>query len=114
MQKTILLTGATDGIGFATAEMLVSKGHHLLVHGRNPQKLEAAKQSLQARGGDGSIETLCADLSDLDEVLKFAGEVLEKQDTLDVLINNAGIFRTSNPITVTVSDGDESTGPSTL
>jgi short-subunit dehydrogenase len=40
MQKTILLTGPTDGIGLETAKMLVSKGHHVLLHGRNPSKLE--------------------------------------------------------------------------
>ena len=46
MQKTILITGATDGIGLETAKMLVSKGHHVLVHGRNPTKLEAAEKAL--------------------------------------------------------------------
>ena len=44
MEKTILITGSTDGIGLATAEMLVSMNHNVLVHGRNPQKLDEAKQ----------------------------------------------------------------------
>ena len=43
MQKTILITGATDGIGLETAKMLVSLGHHVLLHGRNPRKLEEAE-----------------------------------------------------------------------
>ena len=50
MQKIILVTGSTDGIGLATAKMLVSLGHHVLLHGRNPPKLEEAKKSL--REGD--------------------------------------------------------------
>jgi hypothetical protein len=50
-QKTILVTGSTDGIGFETAGMLVSLGHHVLHHGRNPSKLEeTAKNALRAGG----------------------------------------------------------------
>lgn len=41
MQKTILITGATDGIGLETAKMLVSEGHKVLVHGRNADKLKS-------------------------------------------------------------------------
>ena len=44
MQKTILVTGSTDGIGLETAKMLVSQGHHVLLHGRNPSKLEGEKK----------------------------------------------------------------------
>ena len=40
IQKTILVTGSTDGTGLETAKMLVSQGHHVLPHGRNPSKLE--------------------------------------------------------------------------
>ncbi len=48
MKKTILLTGATDGIGLATAKMLLEQGHHLLLHGRNPQKLEDVAKTLSS------------------------------------------------------------------
>ena len=48
MQKTILVTGSTDGIGLETAKMLVSQGHHVLLHGRNPTKLGAAEATLSA------------------------------------------------------------------
>ena len=46
MQKVILITGATDGIGFETAKILVEQGHHVLLHGRNPQKLKDVEQKL--------------------------------------------------------------------
>ena len=56
MQKTILITGSTDGIGLETAKMLVSQGHHVLLHGRNPAKLETAENALSALQGGGRIE----------------------------------------------------------
>ena len=99
MQKTILVTGSTDGIGLATAEALVSQGHHLLLHGRNPAKLQAAEAKLGALAGGGRIESYVADLSRIDDVEALAKAVCERHDQLDVLINNAGIFRTSNPVT---------------
>lgn len=48
MQKTILITGSTDGIGLETAKLLYSQGHHVLLHGRSPTKLEAAEETLSA------------------------------------------------------------------
>ena len=99
MQKTILITGATDGIGLETAKMIVSHGHNLLVHGRNPAKLEAVKQELSARGIDGGIETCLADLSSIKNVEALAKAVAEKHGKLDVLINNAGVYNASDSIT---------------
>ena len=102
MQKIILITGSTDGIGLATAEMLISQGHHVLLHGRNPAKLEATEKSLRALSADGKIESYVADLSHMDEVEALAKAVAERHDRLDVLINNAGIFHTPE---VTTRDG---------
>lgn len=99
MQKTILITGSTDGIGLATAEMLISQGHHLLLHGRNPAKLEVAEKSLSGNFPDGKIESYVADLSHMDEVEALAKAVAERHDKLDVLINNAGVFHTPEVIT---------------
>ena len=99
MQKTVLITGSTDGIGLATAEQLLSQGHLVLLHGRNPAKLTQAETALSGLAGDGRIESYLADLSRMDEVETLANAVSERHDKLDVLINNAGIFRTPDPIT---------------
>lgn len=92
MNKTILLTGATDGIGLETAKMFVSQGHTLLLHGRNKQKLETTKQLLLAINKDASIELFQADFSSLEDVKKMVEEVKQKHTTIDIIINNAGVY----------------------
>jgi NAD(P)-dependent dehydrogenase (short-subunit alcohol dehydrogenase family) len=103
MTKTILITGSTDGIGLETARALVSLGHHVLLHGRNPKKLDAAERELSALPGGGEVESFAADLSDLAQVEALADAVTDavtaKQARLDVLINNAGVFAVPEPIT---------------
>ncbi len=102
MKKTILITGATDGIGLETAKMLVSQGHQVLLHGRNRSKLDEVQKSLAALSNDGQVDSYLADLSNLAEVDALAKAVAEKHDKLDVLINNAGIFKASE---TTTADG---------
>ncbi len=68
MTKTILVTGATDGIGLATAHTLVEQGHTVLLHGRNPAKLAATEKALAALPGAGRIESYLADLSRMADV----------------------------------------------
>lgn len=99
MQKTILITGSTDGIGLETAKMLVSKGHRVLLHGRNPSKLKNVENSLAALADDVSVESYVADLSQLANVETLAQAVVEKHTQLDVLINNAGVYNASEPMT---------------
>ena len=99
MQKTILVTGATDGIGLETARMLASKGHNVLLHGRNPAKVEKVEAALSALPDHGSVESYVADLSNMDEVEAFATAVAEKHAKLDVLINNAGVYGSPDPVT---------------
>lgn len=94
MTKTILITGATDGIGLLTAKGLAQDGHTVILHGRSDEKLQAA-----ARQVGGKPETFRADLSRLDEVTAMADTVLSVHDRLDVLINNAGVLKTSRPKT---------------
>ncbi|MCL9774216.1 SDR family NAD(P)-dependent oxidoreductase [Vibrio methylphosphonaticus] len=101
MKKTILITGSTDGIGLETAKLLVADGHHVLIHGRNPSKLEGVKATLQQMNSDAVIEGYVADLSDLQDVEQFAKSVAEKHSKLDVLINNAGVY---NVPTITTKD----------
>lgn len=94
MSKTILITGSTDGIGKLAAKNLAEQGHHVYVHGRNPEKLEKLVVELKAETGNANIDGFVADFSDLKAVKKMADEVNEKLSSLDVLINNAGVFKT--------------------
>ncbi len=94
MAKTILITGATDGIGLETARKLAVDGHRLLLHGRNPDKLEAARVEISALSQRDAVETFIADLSRMADVVAFADAVAARGQDLDVLINNAGVFAT--------------------
>ena len=73
MHKTIFISGSTDGIGLETAKMLASQGHHVLLHGRNPAKLEAAQKSLCEHGDGARVEGYLADLSRLPAQRLLAG-----------------------------------------
>ncbi len=92
--KTLLLTGATDGIGKLTARRLIDAGHRVLLHGRNPDKLATVASEL-----GGQTETYVADLSDLAAVDAMARAIRANHDQLDVLINNAGVLKTRHPRT---------------
>ena len=100
MKKTLLITGSTDGIGLEAAKLLASLGHHVLVHGRNPAKLERARGEVASQPGAGPVEAFEADLSSLAGAARLADEVLARHDRLDVLINNAGVFATADATTV--------------
>lgn len=87
--KTIVITGATSGIGAATAIALARQGARVLTVGRNRGRGETVAQEI-ARGGGGTSEFLCADLLSLKDIARLAVEVIQRAPTLDVLINNAG------------------------
>ncbi|MEO0539550.1 MAG: SDR family NAD(P)-dependent oxidoreductase [Cyanobacteria bacterium P01_A01_bin.105] len=99
MAKTILVTGSTDGIGFEAAKSMVSLGHNVLLHGRNEKKLASTEALLADLLKDGSVECYQADLSDMADVEGLAKTVAQRHEKLDVLINNAGVFKTANPVT---------------
>ncbi len=98
MKKIILITGATDGIGLETAKLLAAGGHTLLLHGRNPKKLGDTKELITAIEGAGPVETYTADLSHIEAVSALADEICQRGSGLDVLINNAGVYKTDQPI----------------
>lgn len=106
MKKTILITGATDGIGLAAAKAFASQGHNLLIHGRNSDKLKHTKELLnnladqqKATSPQGKIQTFLADLSSFSAVKSLAEKVKATFINIDVLINNAGVFKVADPIT---------------
>ena len=88
MTKTILVTGATDGIGLLTASKLAQQGHTVLLHGRSADRLDAAAKQV-----GGSPRTYLADLSNPPEVVAMAEAIRRDHDRLDVLINNAGVLK---------------------
>ena len=92
MVKTILITGATDGIGKHLAKKLASEGHHVILHGRNPQKLELALQEVRAVSLRGRVSNYLADFSKLDDVYRFVEEIKRDFQSIDVLFNNAGLY----------------------
>lgn len=98
MPKTLLLTGATDGIGLEAARLLVADGHRVLLHGRSRAKLDAVEQALAALGV-GPVESFVADLSVLAEVEALADAVAARHDRLDVLVNNAGVYNVAETVT---------------
>lgn len=93
MKKTILITGATDGIGLEAAKLLASQGHTLLLHGRNPTKLEAAKDTIRKVGGAHDTQLYLADFSEIAEVELLSKLLIDSNFKLDVVINNAGVYR---------------------
>jgi len=99
MHKTILITGSTDGIGLETAKLLASQGHDVLLHGRNLEKLEKVQKTLLELNGGRHVEIYLADLSLMKDVEALAQAVVQKHSKLDVLINNAGVYKTPDPIT---------------
>jgi NAD(P)-dependent dehydrogenase (short-subunit alcohol dehydrogenase family) len=104
--KSILITGATDGIGRETAKELASAGHRVIIHGRNNQKLQDTGEFIRKKTGKNVFDTYAADLGKLIEVQKMAGKILHEHPLIDVLINNAGVYQGQLELT---EDGLEKT-----
>jgi retinol dehydrogenase 14 len=103
--KTVLITGATSGIGRATAIGLAAMGAHLAITGRDRVRTEDAGREIRAAGG-GRVELFIADLSSQSEVRGLAEEVLQSLSRIHVLINNVGGYWKTRHVTV---DGLERT-----
>jgi NAD(P)-dependent dehydrogenase (short-subunit alcohol dehydrogenase family) len=92
-EQVMLVTGATDGLGRAVARELARGGATVLVHGRSRERLDATVANLETQTGRVARGYL-ADLASLQEVRRLAGEVVERESRIDVLVNNAGIGTT--------------------
>ena len=98
--KTIVITGASDGIGAAAAKQLTERGHHVVVVGRSEEKTAAVAK-------DTGGQYFLADFADLDSVRDLASELLQRYPRIDVLANNAGaVFGNERQVT---ADGHEMT-----
>jgi NAD(P)-dependent dehydrogenase (short-subunit alcohol dehydrogenase family) len=90
-RQTILVTGATDGLGRALARELAAAGATVLLHGRSKQRLEGTRRELVEATGSDRLRTYLADFVSLEQVRRLAREVAGDQERLDALVNNAGI-----------------------
>lgn len=95
MKEAVVITGASSGIGEATAYKFASEGFDLLLIGRNSEKLEKVKAQSQSRNINVKIETLSMDLKSFDSA-KFQA-ALAKISTPTILVNNAGVYTQNKP-----------------
>jgi retinol dehydrogenase 14 len=105
-EKVCLITGATSGIGKATAMGLAIMGASVVMVGRDRGRGEAAMAEIKESSGNASVDLMLADISSQEEIRRLADEFKEAYPRLDVLINNAGVFRSKR---ITTADGIETT-----
>ena len=105
-EKVCLITGATSGIGRATAMGLASMGASVVMVGRDRGRGEAALGEVEGKSANASVDLMLADLSSQEDIRRLADEFKEAYPRLDVLINNAGVIRSER---VTTADGLETT-----
>jgi NAD(P)-dependent dehydrogenase (short-subunit alcohol dehydrogenase family) len=94
-QSTVLITGATDGLGKGVATELARRGAAVLVHGRDQRRIDAALAEVREETGNERLRGYLADLSSLADVRRLADQVRATEPRLKVLVNNAGIGRSS-------------------
>ncbi len=103
-EQTVLVTGATDGLGREVARELAERRARVLLHGRDRDKGEGVRQAIGEETGNQRIDVLVADLSSLAQVRDLARQIGESTDVLHALVNNAGI---AGPARTETEDGHE-------
>lgn len=91
-KKTVVITGANTGIGFATAKLIAAQGHKVILACRNPARAEHAMQRLRSEVRGADLEFRELDLSSFDSIRRFSEALLRGYPVIDVLINNAGVY----------------------
>ena len=104
--KTVLVTGATAGIGQVAARELARRGAKVVVVGRSRERCESTVEAIRRETGNAQVESIVADLSSQAEVRRLAREFHDRHARLDVLVNNAGAMFTKRRESV---DGIEMT-----
>jgi NAD(P)-dependent dehydrogenase (short-subunit alcohol dehydrogenase family) len=106
VEQICLVTGATSGIGRATAHELVSRGASVVIHGRRPAELDATAADIRASTSNEKVTVLLADLASLGSIRQATDRFVAEHDRLHVLVNNAGVSLTHRSVT---ADGFETT-----
>jgi len=89
--KTVLITGSTDGIGKQAALELADMGARVILHGRKESKAKGILQEIKQKTGNDKLDFFIADLSSLKQIRSMGEDIQRKYSRLDVLINNAGV-----------------------
>jgi NAD(P)-dependent dehydrogenase (short-subunit alcohol dehydrogenase family) len=97
---TAVVTGATSGIGREVALLLAERGMRVIGVGRSAKGCREAQAAIRESAGHDEVDFLRADLSALAEVRRLAGEILQREPCVDVLVNNAGTFTLERRLTV--------------
>ncbi|HEV7974168.1 SDR family oxidoreductase [Amycolatopsis sp.] len=90
MDKVVLITGASSGIGWATAKLLATAGHRVVLGARRIERLEKLAAEIRADGGEVDFRAL--DVTDAADVRSFVESAREKYGRVDVIVNNAGVM----------------------
>jgi retinol dehydrogenase-12 len=104
--KVCIVTGADTGIGFETALGLAEAGAHVVMVCRSLERGERPRQKIIKKTGNPNLDLLTCDLAEQTQVRHLPQQLLERYDRIDVLLNNAGIWKSKREIT---SDGIETT-----
>lgn len=97
LSKTVMITGATSGIGKATATLFAKRGYNIIITGRRKEKLELLKQKFKRKYA-AKVEALCFDIRNIKETKKAWNSLETNWQRIDILINNAGLAKGFAPI----------------
>ncbi|MFB4277678.1 SDR family oxidoreductase [Nonomuraea sp. MTCD27] len=104
MSKVVLITGASSGIGEATALRLAAEGHRVVLGARREDRLAATAKAIEAAGGQADVRRL--DVTDRADVVAFADAAAERHGRIDVIVNNAGVMPLSRLDALLVEEWD--------
>jgi len=103
--KVVIVTGASSGIGQATAQLFASKGSTVVAVGRNQKDLALLSKSFESK--KGAIKPHLADVTEMSQLERIASEAIHNHGRIDVLVNSAGILKSGSIETTTLDDWDK-------